>query len=191
MKNNLILREYFTIGHDVLRSCWVWNGRFKNEVPWLNGVSARRLVRDEFGHGVEPDAHVSGCLLGNKACVNPAHTYSSNNLLERLGKYIRPARSDGCMMWTGCTLAGYPLIMIEGKTRRASRVLWELVRGPIPAGLYVLHRCDVSGCMAIDAGHLWLGTAADNTADMIEKGRAFWQKAEHKRGKRNVDCNRV
>jgi len=126
---------------------------------------------------VESGAHVSRCLLDNKRCVNPSHTFSSTTDLERLEKFILPPRkSDGCALWTGSTRAGYPLIMLHGKTRRAARVLWKLRRGPIPRGFFVCHTCDERGCMAIDSGHLWLGTAADNSADMIAKGRAAWQK---------------
>jgi len=184
---NVNLREYFTIGRDVLRDCWIWTGQFKNEVPWLRGKSARRLVREKYGNGVEPGAHVSRCLLGNAECVNPCHIFASNNDLERLNKFILPARkSDGCALWTGSTLEGYPLITIDGKTRRAARVLWRLVRGSISDGLYVLHKCDVSRCMAIGeiggSGHLWLGTAADNTADMIRKKRGHWQKRSKSKG---------
>jgi len=43
-------------------------------------------------------------------------------------------------------------------------------------------RCDEPGCMAIGGiggdGYLWLGTAADNHADMVEKKRGYWQKAK-------------
>jgi len=186
MKDDINLRQYFSVGRDVLRSCWVWVGPFKNEVPWLKGQSARRLVRDKYGNGVELGAHVSGCLLGNKACVNPAHTFSSINDLEHLYKYVGAVRSNGCRLWAGCTKDGYPLVMIQGRTRRAARVLWELVKGPIPDNLYVLHRCDEPRCMSVGEsggdGHLWLGTAADNSADMISKGRAFWQKEAQRKG---------
>lgn len=67
---------------------------------------------------------------------------------------------------------GYGVLFFgkEGREVRAHRFAWELLRGPIPAGLWVLHRCDVPSCVNPD--HLFLGTAKDNTADMIRKGRA-------------------
>jgi len=52
----------------------------------------------------------------------------------------------------------------------AHRLAWEEAKGPIPDGLFVLHRCDVRGCINVD--HLFLGTAKDNTHDMMAKGRA-------------------
>lgn len=83
------------------------------------------------------------------------------------------ARTDGCWLWTGATnAAGYGLLgrgrRGEGNAR-ASHVSYELAFGPIPDGLWVLHRCDNPRCVRPD--HLFLGTHTDNMADAKAKGR--------------------
>lgn len=47
---------------------------------------------------------------------------------------------------------------------------WIRERGPIAPGLWVMHECDTPRCQNL--AHLRLGTAQENTADMIGKGRA-------------------
>lgn len=77
---------------------------------------------------------------------------------------------DGCWLWVGALFAGgYGCVFIGGRVRSTHRVAWELVNGPIPAGLMILHRCDVRRC--INPAHLFSGTAADNAHDRDAKGR--------------------
>jgi hypothetical protein len=51
----------------------------------------------------------------------------------------------------------------------AHRIAYELECGPVPEGMFVLHRCDNPPCVRVS--HLFLGTRADNLADMRAKGR--------------------
>jgi len=51
----------------------------------------------------------------------------------------------------------------------AHRVAWTIANGLAPPNLCVLHRCDCPSCQ--NPRHLWLGTNADNSHDMVRKGR--------------------
>ena len=79
------------------------------------------------------------------------------------------ALSD-CWPWTGDTdSGGYGRLSVEGLRVRAHRYAWERANGPIPEGMFVLHRCDNPPCC--NERHLFLGTIADNNRDRAAKGR--------------------
>lgn len=78
----------------------------------------------------------------------------------------RPPLETKCWTWSGAVdRGGYGRL----GHRIASRISYALHRGPIPAGMFVLHRCDNPPCANPD--HLTLGTDAANKADMVAKGR--------------------
>lgn len=84
---------------------------------------------------------------------------------------VKVARS-GCWLWRGAVKQGglpYGRFRLWGKIVKAHRAAWLLFVGPIPAGRCGLHRCDVPRC--VSPAHLFLGTIADNVADMLAKGR--------------------
>jgi hypothetical protein len=75
----------------------------------------------------------------------------------------------------GCLIKGneyaYRNIVIDGRTKAAHRLAYELEHGPIPKGLVVMHKCDVPGCF--NPEHLSVGTQSDNAVDMHNKNRAY------------------
>lgn len=76
-----------------------------------------------------------------------------------------------CRVWRGrANRRGYGLIGWRDAKWLVHRVAWIERNGPIPPETpCVLHRCDNPPCWR--EGHLWLGTVADNNADMWAKGR--------------------
>ncbi len=92
-------------------------------------------------------------------------------LIDRLQKNLKVVPS-GCWEWQGYCLNGYGHIGRGGKfgkTLLTHRVMWEIVFGPVPKGLCVLHKCDNPCCCC--PTHLFLGTQKDNMADKVCKGR--------------------
>lgn len=77
---------------------------------------------------------------------------------------------SGCLLWVGPVDAyGYPRVNIGGKHTRVTRLICG-----IDDDRCALHTCDVPEC--INPDHLYAGTAKDNTADMVRRGRAHMKK---------------
>lgn len=81
---------------------------------------------------------------------------------------------DKCLPWQGHkTVKGYGNFRWTTKASDpkmlAHRAAWTLLRGPIPDGMSVLHRCDNRPC--VNPNHLYLGTQLDNMRDCSAKGR--------------------
>ena len=118
----------------------------------------------------------SGCHRHQRFCSRQCANNSirtTTPVSERFWDKVEKTRA--CWLWTAsCLVSGYGRIKIKGKWVRAHRVAWELVRGTIPDGLWVLHHCDNPSCVRPD--HLFLGTAKDNSQDCWKKKRALFQR---------------
>ena len=77
---------------------------------------------------------------------------------------------EGCWEWRGsANRQGYGWFRDGKKNARANRAAFELLVGPIPPGMDVLHHCDNPRC--VNPHHLFLGTDKDNAVDREAKGR--------------------
>lgn len=97
---------------------------------------------------------------------------------DRFWKWVSKM-PNGCWRWMGSIKRrkNRPQSEWHGQWRNAAgeielthRASWRMLVGDIPRGGLILHRCDNPRCVNPD--HLFIGTQADNVADMWDKGRA-------------------
>lgn len=99
-------------------------------------------------------------------------TYNKSlSIAEKLELYSLPVTESGCRVWLRCVSGpmGYGNMTVNKRQAYTHRLAWESRNGSIPAGMNVLHKCDVPSCINIE--HLFLGTSADNNIDCTKKGR--------------------
>lgn len=123
-----------------------------------------------------------GKVLGGGISSLKMHEKFCGNVAERFWpKVDKSAGPDACWPYTGsitshgygCTSAG------NDKVVGAHKMAYLLAKGPVAAGLQVMHSCDNPPCC--NPAHLSLGTASDNAADKAAKGRGlvgrkYWKK---------------
>lgn len=103
-----------------------------------------------------------------KWCAIPAEA--------RFWPKVQKGENDECWLWTGAVQRdGYAHFGYRRRTLTASRFSYELAKGPIPAGMDILHSCDNPRC--VNPAHLRPGTHLDNMQDKNAKGRDVRHKA--------------
>lgn len=98
---------------------------------------------------------------------------------EYLDRYFWPKvrKTSECWEWQAANNGlGYGQLNFRGKRWSAHRLSYEAHYGPIPPGRVVRHRCDNRACVRPD--HLEVGTHADNSRDMIQRGRSSRHRAD-------------
>lgn len=93
------------------------------------------------------------------------------DLPERFQDKISPEPNTGCWLWTGCRSGsgseagnGYGYVMMQKPIRairRAHRVIYEMIKGPILGDLTLDHLCRTKVCVNPD--HLEPVTQTENT----------------------------
>lgn len=96
-------------------------------------------------------------------------------------RFLSKIEIDGhCHMWTGSVRTdGYGQFKVDGYNWAAHRYSWtHFNKRPILEGVLVRHTCDRPLCVNPD--HLILGTPADNSRDMVERGRSLTGSRNHR-----------
>jgi hypothetical protein len=89
---------------------------------------------------------------------------------ERFFSNVERVTESGCWIWMASLgPQGYGVLRRGGKRMQAHRYSLELVNGPVPVELHVLHHCDVRPC--VNPAHLYAGTQLQNVHDAIRRGR--------------------
>ena len=98
-------------------------------------------------------------------------TWADPRVIARFWSKVEQRGADECWPWKASVSSqGYGKFYFGGRMDHAHRVALRIARQQdIDPGAVVRHACDNRIC--VNPAHLSLGTHADNTADMMRRGR--------------------
>lgn len=121
----------------------------------------------------KPSVIVKG---GGKYCSIKCRRKSQKWTPERFWANVN--RTESCWLWEGpVTSRGYGSASAcnsEGNyvSKQAHRLAWELLNGPVPKGMHVLHNCPKGdNKLCVNPLHLYIGNHRDNMRDAVNKGQ--------------------
>lgn len=178
-----------------------WDTRTNHPYRYCHGHSRRVIVQES-----EPALCACGC--GGYTKISPKNHTKLGQVKGQPRRYIKghhqqflkgepaekrfwekvnksgpvhPVLKTQCWEWAASTYtSGYGQFWTGEDLVSAHRYAYTLEYGSIPDGVILLHICDNPACVRSD--HLRPGTNADNTADMISKGRAPRPRGGKRRG---------
>jgi hypothetical protein len=85
--------------------------------------------------------------------------YNRNPISERIWQYIK--KEEFCWRWVyALDVQGYGALKVSNKSKKAHRVVYELLRGPIPENMTLDHLCKNRWCVNPD--HMDIVTSGEN-----------------------------
>lgn len=106
---------------------------------------------------------------GNAAFLRALDATEYGALRKRIRDGSAMPDANGCWLWERSTRNGYGQLSVHDATVYTHQLSYTVFVGPIPEGMGVCHTCDVRRCN--NPEHFFLGSQADNVADMRAKGR--------------------
>lgn len=124
-----------------------------------------------------PESPIKQCAYCGKDFYRPVTNPPLSNVrhcsfeCRFWSKVDKTGGPDACWPWTAGQSHGYGTIKRGETNLVASRVAYEMTKGPIPGDTLACHTCDNPLCCNPD--HIFLGAHQDNMDDRMAKGRYY------------------